>query len=231
MFRTVRTVFLGRVGRAEQAFETENAVIIIEQKIREAEAGHASAKRGLAALIARCKGEKAALEFLSNRITDIESRIQAALDAGNQELALDAAKVLADLENERAVREQTLSASETKAARIRLNIEKTHRRIIDLQQGLITARSIETERRAIQRMRGDMSANSAIAEGEAVLKRLIGSEDPVLAIEALEEIEADLSGESVIERMSDAGFGAPLKVRPEDILARFESKSKKPSKS
>jgi len=50
MFKTMRAVFLGTLGRAEQALETDNAAIIIEQKIREAEVGHGSAKRGLAAL-------------------------------------------------------------------------------------------------------------------------------------------------------------------------------------
>ena len=69
MFKTLRTIFLGKAARAEQDLETANAAIIIEQKIREAEAGHATAKRGLASLITRSKSENKALIVLENRTT------------------------------------------------------------------------------------------------------------------------------------------------------------------
>ena len=227
MFKTMRAVFLGKLGRAEQALETENAAIIIEQKIREAEAGHASAKRGLAALIARTKSEQKALGYINKRISDLEMRTKAAVEAGKNELALDAAKLLADLENERDVRERSVESSQEKAGRIRLNIEKTHRRLIDLRQGLLTAKSIESERGAILQMKGDMSASSAIQEGEAVLKRLLGSDDPIDIMDAHDELEAQLSGDNVMDRLAQAGFGKASKIGPEDVLARFQPKPKK----
>lgn len=223
MFRTVKTIFLGRAVRAEQALETENAAIIIEQKLREAETGHVLAKRGLATLITRCKTEQKALEVIDTRIADLESRIAGAVDAGKQELAMDAAKVLADLENERTLRTNTITRTQEKIDRIRLNVEKTHRRLIDLRQGMITAKAIETERRTIKEMRGDLTASSAIAEGEAVLSRLLGSDDPIDALETYDEIDAQLTGRHVVDRLAEAGFGAPTKVTPEDVLARFKA--------
>jgi len=231
MFKIMRTIFLGKAARVEQDIETANASIIIEQKIREAEAGHAMAKRGLAALITRSKSERKALNVLSGRITDLENRTREALAGGKESLAQDAAKLIAELENERAVRERTLISSQEKAERIRLAIEKTHRQLIDLRQGLITAKSIEVERHAVRNLKGDISAHSAIAEGEAVLKRLLGSPDPVATIEALEEIEADLSGDTVVDRLSEAGFGKSDKVQPSDILERLRAQTPKPKKA
>ena len=228
MFKTLRTIFLGRAAREVQSLETQNAVIIIEQKIREAEAGQALAKRGLAALLTRSKSESKSLAFIDTRITDLESRTKQALDAGQDALAYDGAKLLATLENERTIRRQTLTSADEKAARIRLVIEKTHRQLIDLRQGLITARAVEAERKAVTSIKGDLSAASALAEGEAVLERLLQSPDPIDEIEALEQIEADLSGDNVIHKMTEAGFGASDKIRPEDILARFKSESQKP---
>jgi len=222
MMKTLRTIFLGRMGRAEDALETENATIIIEQKVREAEHGHAMAKRGLVTLIARSKSERKALDLIEGRIDDLESRIKAAMVAGKHALAENAAKLLAELENERTIRQHTLTNAEDKSARIRLAIEKTQRQLIDLKQGLITARSIEAERRAVAHVKGDISANSAIAEGEAVLARLIGGVDPVEEINALEELEADLSGRSMIDRMAEAGFGAAEKIRASDVLSRLK---------
>ena len=231
MFKTLRTIFLGKAARAEQELETANAAIIIEQKIREAETGHAMAKRGLASLITRSKSESKALEVLELRMADLEQRTRDALAAGKEALAHDAAALLAQLENERNVRERSLIASKEKAERMRLAIEKTHRQLIDLRQGLITAKSIESERKAIGYIKGDISAHSAIAEGEAVLKRLLGSPDPVDAIEALEEIEADLSGDTVMDRLSDAGFGDNGKVKANDILDRLKAETPKSKKA
>jgi len=231
MFKTLRTIFLGRAARAEQELETANAAIIIEQKIREAEAGHAMAKRGLASLITRSKSEGKALEVLEARMSDLEMRTRDALSAGKETLAQDAAGLLAQLENERNIRQRTLTSSKDKAERMRLAIEKTHRQLIDLRQGLITAKSIEAERRAIGHIKGDISAHSAIAEGEAVLKRLLGSPDPIDAIEALEDIEADLSGDNVIDRLSEAGFGDSGKVKANDILDRLRAETPKSKKA
>ena len=223
MWKTITAIFLGRTARAEQTLETQNAALIIEQKIREAEAGHNAAKRGLAALIARSKSERKALNIVETRIADLTSRTRAAVEAGKEKLAADAATLLAELENEQALRQRTLASAEEKSERMRLAIEKTQRQLVDLQQGLITAKSIEAERNAIRHVKGDISANSAIREGEAVLKRLLASEDQIEEIEALEEIEADLSGKNVIDRLADAGFGKATKVRAEDVLARFRN--------
>lgn len=231
MFKTLRTIFLGRAARAEQELETAHAAIIIEQKIKEAEAGHAMAKRGLASLITRSKSESRALEVLEKRTADLEDRTRKALVAGKDGLAHDAAALLAQLENERDVRERSLIGSKEKAERMRLAIEKTHRQLIDLRQGLITAKSIESERKAIGYIKGDISAHSAIAEGEAVLKRLLGSPDPVDALEALEEIEADLSGDSVMNRLAEEGFGDNGKVKANDILDRLRSETPKTKKA
>lgn len=225
MWKTLVTILLGRSARVEQRLETGNAALIIEQKLREAENGHDAAKRGLAALIARAKTEKKTLTLINVRIVDLETRTRQALQAGKESLASDAAKLLADLENEQKVRTDALAGVEEKIDRTRLAIEKTQRHLVDLKQGLLTAQSIEAERSALARMKGDLSANSALREGEAVLQRLLDSEDPIEQIDALEEIEADLNGASVIDRLSEAGFGKAVKVRAEDVLERFRTEA------
>jgi phage shock protein A len=228
VLKTIAAVFLGRAARAEQALETQNAALIIEQKIAEAEAGWGAAKRGLAALIARSNSEKKALDYLDNRIGDLETRIRAALEAGKDALAADAAKLLAELENERSARSATLASAQDKAERMRLAIERTQRQLVDLRQGLITAKAIEAERRAIRHVKGDLSAAGALREGEAVLKRLLAGEDPIEGMEALDQLEAELSGDAVVDRLADAGFGDARKVRAEDVLARLKSETAKP---
>ncbi|MEO1014499.1 MAG: PspA/IM30 family protein [Pseudomonadota bacterium] len=225
MWKTVSAIFLGRAARAEERLENDNAALIIEQKVREATAGQDAAKRALASLIARSNADRKALEGVERRIADLETRTRAALEAGKTTLAQDAAKLLADLENERAVRQRTLAGAEEKADRLRLALEKTERQLVDLRQGLITAKAIERERVAMRNIKGDISANAAVREGEDVLKRLLESEDPIAEIDALDEVEAQLSGDAVIDRLADAGFGDARKVRAEDVLARLSGEN------
>ena len=231
MYNIIRTLILGRQARAVQKLETDNAALIIEQKIREAEAGHAAAKRGLASLIVRIGTEKRALEMLDTRLSDLTDRARDALEAGREDLAEEAATHIADMENERTVRVRTLDNAESKAQRVRLAIERTHRQLVTLRQGLITAQSVERERNAMRNMQGDAQALSAIREGEAVLNRLLGSEDPVAIMDVLDEIESDLSGESVAERLADEGFGDPLRSTRSSVLDRLKDEAKPKTKS
>lgn len=223
MLKTLKAVLVGRSVQVERTIETQNAAIIIDGKISEAEQGQAQAKRALASLITRAKAEEKALEALDRRINDLEPRIIQALEAGQNKLAEDAAHMLATLENEKRMRRETLYRTREKAGRLRLALEKTHRQLIDLKQGLLTARAIETERDAFRQIKGDFSARSAIREGEAVLQRLLQTDDPIEMMESLDEIEAELSGDRVIDEMAQAGFGDPIKLRGADILARIKS--------
>jgi len=127
------------------------------------------------------------------------------------------------LRTSRAVRRKAIEGADEKVGRLRLAIEKTDRRLIDLRQGLITAKSIEAERHASRRLSGTLSADSAIREAEAVLSRLIHTDDPVGEIEALDDLEADLAVDTVIEKMADAGFGNATKTRAQDILKRIKA--------
>lgn len=223
MFKTLSVILKGQSRRAEEHIELQNAVLMIEQKLYEAKAGQDTAKRSLAALIVRARNETQALSGLDNRLSDLEARTRAAFEAGQEQLALDGASMVAELENERAIRQKTIDDVDERIARMRLAVEKTQRRIVDLQQGLLTARAVESERKAIQSMSGDISANGAIREGEAILERLLGSADPVAEADVLDELDADLSGKSTIDKMAEAGFGPATKIRAEDVLARFQS--------
>lgn len=227
MYRTLKSIFQGKGLHAEQNLETRNAALIIHQKISEAEAGHASAKRGLAALVVNIRSEEKALTLLNDQITDLTERTRQALAKENGALAREAAVLVAQLEDERILRQNTLVNSRSKAERVRLAIERNHRQLISLRQGLITAQSIERERASIAGIHSyggkprQQSVSGSIREGEAVLSRLLKSEDPVALDTVLSEVEDDLTGQTVMNRLADAGCGPALKTRPEDVLQRL----------
>lgn len=221
MFSTIMTIMRGRSERAREGLEAAHATVIIEQKIREADQGHDRAKRSLASLILRERNEARALAALKTRIADLEERTRSALAAGKEALARDGAQAIADMENEKTAREGALERTRLAVQRHRLMIEKSERRLIDLRQGLITARSLDAERATARDLRGNAGGMAAIAEAEAVLGRALNAADPIEELDILDGINAELSGDDVFDRMAAEGFGKAARTSGDDVLARL----------
>jgi len=223
MFTTLVALFRARSESSREKLEADNAVPLIEQKIREAEKGHETAKRSLAGLILRERQEDTALKSLTARREDMEARTRAALKAGMEDLAGDGANALADLDNEHAARSDALNRTRAGAQRLRLLLEKAERRLTDLRQGLITARALDDERRGGTALHGSLGGLGALMEGEAVLKRALAAPDVGGFADILDDINSELSGDGLIDRMADKGFGTALKARGDDILKRLKA--------
>jgi phage shock protein A len=231
MFKTLITILRGRSAEAQETLEDSHAVLILGQKLREAAAGHDRAKRALATMILRERNEKRALAGVESRIADLESRVAAALKASMDAFAREGADAIAELEREREVRQQTLERTGLAARRLRLMIEKTERRLVELRLGLTTARSIETERGAAREMRGDFAGMAALIEGEAVLKRALERTDTVEEFDILDQLDAELNGEDLVERMAAQGLGSAPRTRGEDVLARIKANTETDTQS
>ncbi len=223
MFKTLLTILRGQAARGRDELEDGHTVVILEQKLREASAGHDRAKRALATMILRERNEKRALAGVTCRIDDLESRVTAALNAGMDTFASEGADAIAELEREREVREQTLERTGLAARRLRLMIEKTDRRLIELRLGLTTARSIDAERGTTRELRGDFAGMAAIVEGEAVLKRALERTDTTEELDILDQIDAELNGDDLVGRMAAHGLGTRLRSGGEDVLARLRA--------
>ena len=222
MFELFSTLVRGANAKANEAVTDAFAIDLITQKIREAEAGVSGAKQALATLILRQRAEQKALELLETRRQTLEDRVRQALAAGNTELAAAGASSVADMENEALVRRETLARLDEKVSRLRLSVEKAHRRVVDLRQGAITARAIDLERKSQHRLNRALGGN-AMEEAEALIRRVAEQDDPLAHAEIVEEIDASLSHKSTDDRLAAAGFGPATKVRPEDVLARLRS--------
>jgi len=222
MLELLSTLIKGTNARAIETATDVFAIDLINQKIREAEAGVNNAKQALASLIMRQRAEETALGALRYRKGVMEDRVRKALAAGNDTLAHDGAVALAEMENEEAARADTVAKVGDRVARLRLSVEKAHRRVVDLRQGAITARAIDLERKSQRRVTRALGA-SAAEEAEALIRRVADQDDPLMQSDVLEEIDNSLSHKTTEDRLADAGFGPPTKVRAEDILARLRT--------
>ena len=81
MFKTVLTLFRGRVAAAEEELEDRTALLILDQQMRDAAAAVERSKRALALAIAQDQQEGRRLDTTNERIADLEVRATAALDS------------------------------------------------------------------------------------------------------------------------------------------------------
>ena len=226
MFKTVLTLFRGSVAAAGEELEGRNALLILDQQMRDAAASVDRAKRTLALAIAQDQQEGRRLDATNARIADLETRATAALDGGREDLAREAAGQIAALEADRdaAMTARTLFASEI--ARLKRQVSNAEARITELDRGRRIARASE----AVRAMRrGGVEATrpyeSSLPEAENTLKRLRERQiEAQAADDALTEIDAASGPLATAEKLAEQGFGPRLKSTADDVLARLNAK-------
>ncbi|AKS47019.1 phage shock protein A (PspA) family protein [Octadecabacter temperatus] len=224
MFKTLSTLIAGVNARSEDRVRDAFAIELIDQKIREAETSLKAAKATLASLIQRQRSEERQRDALKNRIKDMMTRAQDAMDQGRDDLAGEAAQAVAQMENELTIRTETCDRLDQKVIRLRNSIEAGHRRIIDLKQGAIQARAVRREQAIQSKLNSTIGRTSNVEEAEELIGRVMGKDDPFEQSEILREIDRDLGHETLADRMADQGFGPATRTTADDVLARLKTK-------
>ena len=226
MFKTLATLIHGQNARAEDRVRDAFAIELIDQKIRESENSLRAAKATLASLIQRQRSEQKQHAGLKSRINDLTKRAKEALDNDREDMAAEAARAIASMENELSVRTETLDRLDQKVMRLRSSIESGHRRIIDLKQGAIQARAVRREQNIQMQMARTGVSSGSVEEAEELISRVLGRDDPFERSEILADINRDLNNDTLTDRMADAGFGAATRSTADDVLARLKAGKK-----
>ena len=226
MFKTLATLIHGQNARAEDRVRDAFAIELIDQKIRESENSLRAAKATLASLIQRQRSEQKQHAGLKSRIVDLTKRAKEALDNDREDMAAEAARAIASMENELTVRTETLDRLDQKVMRLRSSIESGHRRIIDLKQGAIQARAVRREQNIQMQMARTGVSSGSVEEAEELISRVLGKDDPFERSEILADINRDLNNDTLTDRMADAGFGAATRSTADDVLARLKAGKK-----
>ncbi|WP_254868615.1 PspA/IM30 family protein [Phaeobacter sp. HF9A] len=222
MFSTFKTLMTGANRRAETQLRQAYSIELIEEKIAQAADDLKAAKSTLVSLIQKERAEARQIAALDAGIADLTSRARAALSEGREDLAGGAVGAIAEMENERRLRQDTKARLEARILRLRQSVEAGHRRLIDLRQGAISARAVKGEQRAQVRL-GRSVARQPMDEAAELIAEVLGQEDPFEASEILGEIETGLTPQSVADQLAEAGFGAASKSTAADVLSRLKS--------
>jgi len=127
------------------------------------------------------------------------------------------------MENEREIRRATLDRLDRQVLRLRGSIDAGHRRIIDLKQGAIQARAVRREQDIQLRLNATARQTPAVQEAEELIARVLGRDDPLEQAQILQEIDRDLGGDSIADRLADQGYGPATRATAASVLARLKS--------
>ena len=230
MLKMFLTFIRGGAAIAEERFADRNALVILDQQLRDAASTFERAKKALALAIAQDQQESARLAAGNARIAELELRVSAAMVAGDDGLARDGAEAIASLEADRdaAASAQVLFAAEI--LRLRRHVGQAQARIAELDRGRRLARASEAVR-DIRRGRIDagLPHEATLAEAEQTLKRLRERQVEAEAADlALDELDGAAAA-SITEKLAARGFGPRLRASAEDVLERLRARQVQPS--
>ena len=225
MSKSFWTLLRGAVHAAEQDAIDRSALLILDQHIRDAAAGIERAKRALAVAIAQDEAEGKRLDSTLARIADLEERAAAALAAGREELATEAAEAIAMMEADRDAIREARSLFAREIARLRRDVAGASHRLNELERGRRIAHAAEAVRRL--RSGGVRPDHGAIglAEAEATLRRLRERQaEEAAADAALQTLDAGTAGNSIADRLEAEGFGRRTRPTAASVLERLRQR-------
>jgi phage shock protein A len=227
MFKTFVTFFRGSAAAAGEEFADRNALVILDQQIRDAGASLERAKRALALAIAQDRQEAARIAGAEARIADLEARVTAALQAGDEAHAREGAEAIAALETDRDAYRGAKALFEPEIRRLRDYVAQAEQRLAAVQRGRRIARAAESVRVVRRgRIEDEGLHRATLSEAEATLSRLRERQGELQAAdEALDDLEAASRPETIAEKLAARGFGPPVKTTANDVLARLRART------
>jgi phage shock protein A len=227
MFKTLITLVRGRTVAIAEEVADQHALVILDQQMRDATGALDRAKKALAIAIAQEDQEGRRLETTRARIEDLEARAVAAIEAGRDDLATEAAEAIATLEAERDASATARALFAAEIAKLRGHVLQQQVRFSQLERGRRIARAAEAVRVA---RRGRVEAapifEGTLVEAEATLSRLRERQVEAAAAEAaFDALDAATGPIAVAEKLSAEGFGPRLKPNAADVLARLRQRA------
>ncbi|MHC2456687.1 phage shock protein A [Rhizobium leguminosarum] len=223
MFKLISILLRGRAHDAEQAFADCHAVPLLAQQIRDAAQSIQSARRSVAIAIAQNEQERVQHAAIVARIADLENRASAALAKGNEALAREAAEAIAYLEAERDASEKAQAQFTSSIDKLKAIVRASEARLQELQRGERLARATQEAQKLDVVVAGPGLATLDDAEETLARLRLRQSQNELTAA-ALKDMEGAIRPAGIIEKLANAGCGAPLRSSADDVLARLKGR-------
>ena len=226
VLRDMLTALKGGANEVGEAIVDANAIRILEQEIREAEAAIGSAKQSLTRMKSSEIKHKREIASLDADVADYERKAVSALNAGEEALAGEVAERIAELESERTEKAGEQSALDVEVHKIHAMIKARERTIQKNKRELDKVRTVQELQRATESVSKNFAATGSSEHRvskalERVKAKQQGWQDRMAAGEWLEGQEA---GSDIDAKLRAKGIGTPAGSGANDVLARLKAK-------
>lgn len=226
VLRDMMTALRGGANEVGEAIVDANAVRILEQEIRDAEAAIGSAKQSLTRMKSSEIKLKREVSTIDADVADYEKKAMAALNAGEEALAAEVAERIAELETERGEKASEQAALDAEVHKIHAMIKARERTIQKNKRELDKVRTVQELQRATESVSKNFAATGSSSHRvsqalERVKAKQQNWQDRMQAGEWLEGQEA---GSDIDAKLRAKGIGGAAGGGANDVLARLKAK-------
>ncbi|TXK61093.1 PspA/IM30 family protein [Alkalisalibacterium limincola] len=219
------TALRGGANEVGEAVVDGQALRILDQEIRDADAELRRSKEALAEIMAKLKLAEVRLAESEKKVGEYEAYAMKALDSGDENLAREVAGKIATMEQSRDGERQQVEAFTASVADLRRAVSQAEGNIRRLKQQVDTVKATESVQRAqatvAHRYSGSQSKlTTALDSLERVKKK---QAERGARMEAAAELARDEGTDAVDTKLRDAGILADA-ASTESVLDRLKSK-------
>jgi phage shock protein A len=162
---------------------------------------------------------------LQGEIAEHEAYVTQALDKGDENLALEIAEKISQLEVDLAEQQQVHDTFANHVTRLKVLVKKTERQIKDYERQLSMVKTTESVQKASAAITDNFSSsNSKILSAKDSLDRIKKrQQDNFDRLAAAEELESENSDKSLSDKMKAAGIGEET-TNASSVLDRIKAK-------
>ncbi|MBT2786122.1 MULTISPECIES: PspA/IM30 family protein [unclassified Halomonas] len=225
MLSKIMTALRGKANETGQAVVDSQALRILDQEIRDSETHLSQSKTELTRLMGQRQLNSNKADTLESKIAELEKSAEAALDKGEEALAVEVAERMValqdDLEAERAI----VSEYDASIEKLRGAIRSTDNQLRQLKQQVSVVKATESAQKAQSAVASRHSGqNSAMSSAMESLERIKERQQLNSAqMQAADDMAAEESGSSLEARLKAAGVGGQNR-KADDVLARLKAK-------
>ena len=223
MFKSLITLFRGTAHEAVTGVVDANIMTVLDQQLRDCASIIDKARKSVALAVAQKRQEEDRLTRTVERIADLEDRARAALEKGSEDLAREAAEVIANLEAERDASKEAVQTFDREIRRLKTIVRNAESRLLELKRGQRLAKATASAQKLGDRGFGRSTDDiNTLSDAEETLQRLRSRQKEIDdANQALDEMDLTANPKSVAEKLADAGCGAPIRLTADAVLDRL----------
>ncbi len=202
------TALRGNVNELGEAVVDSQAMVILDQEIRDADNELRQAKSSLAEIMAKHKVARDHIETLNRKAAEYEGYALKALEKNEETLAAEVAEKIAQLENETRNQQVVVDNYATSVADLRKAVQQAEGNLKRLRQQADTVRATESVQKAQAAVASRHSgSNAKLRTAMDSLERIKQKQaERGARMEAAQELERETHGDELATKLKAAGI-------------------------